>query len=770
MKERFTRWMIGGAMGALALGAAACGEDPVTGGIGQGSPCQIDEDCGPGLVCSAGFCAEDPNGNIDEDTGDDPLDPNDPDGGEDTDTGNDPDTDTDTGDDPDTDTGTDPIDPVDPDVDRRDDRPVNPQCVYGERGDTFVPDETWSFRVEGSIPYATYDGHGSADAFAGHAINQVMMTPAVANLTDDNDDGIINEQDIPEVIFTTFLTNEVSSWDTLVTGVLRAVSGDDGSHLWSVGYREIEAFRGKSPADYRVSVGFQPAASVAVGDINNDGKSEIIAALFDYQSFGHLGFAALSNEGDILWISDDVSPTLNNWWGGPSIADIDGDGEPEIVVGSVVYDNQGRVMWDGREAPGLSATDTLGTNRDLGPLSVVADLDLLDDSPVGTRTQEIITGNAVFTHDGQKLWESPLADGFPAVADFNGSGFPEVVVVSDGTVRIHDGRTGTLVWGPVNVGAGRLGAPTIADFTGDGRNEIGVAGSTKYVALRVDYGLPGADNTPTYSEARLWERTTQDQSSNVTGSSVFDFNGDGRAEVVYNDELFLRVYDGPTGQVLFEAENPSFTALENPVIVDVDNDGTANIVVATNDFECGDQITCTPGTAGLRVFADANDNWVATRRIWNQHAYSINNVNEDGSIPAEPEPSYRDHNTFRLNSLTTIDPQAAPDLLAEAPEVSADGCAMAVSVWVTNSGAVNVGPDMAVSFYVDRNGSREYLTTGYTTQGLEPGQSERVRVGLSLPSGSYDIIAVVDDVNGTGSRNECNENNNSILIEGDYSC
>src|SRR5690554_1762512 len=92
MRERVINWMIGGALGALALGAAACGEDPVTGGVGQGSPCEIDADCGPGLVCSAGFCAADPNGTIDEDTGDDPLDPNDPDGGGgDTDTGNDPD-------------------------------------------------------------------------------------------------------------------------------------------------------------------------------------------------------------------------------------------------------------------------------------------------------------------------------------------------------------------------------------------------------------------------------------------------------------------------------------------------------------------------------------------------------------------------------------------------------------------------------------------------------------------------------------------------------
>jgi hypothetical protein len=31
------------------------------------------------------------------------------------------------------------------------------------------------------------------------------------------------------------------------------------------------------------------------------------------------------------------------------------------------------------------------------------------------------------------------------------------------------------------------------------------------------------------------------------GSSVFDFNGDGKAEVVYSDEYHLWMYDGSTG-------------------------------------------------------------------------------------------------------------------------------------------------------------------------------------------------------------------------------
>jgi hypothetical protein len=51
----------------------------------------------------------------------------------------------------------------------------------------------------------------------------------------------------------------------------------------------------------------------------------------------------------------------------------------------------------------------------------------------------------------------------------------------------------------------------------------------------------------------LWTRPSQDTSSAVTGSTTFDFEGDGRVEAVYADECFLRVYDGLSGDVLYSA-------------------------------------------------------------------------------------------------------------------------------------------------------------------------------------------------------------------------
>ena len=59
---------------------------------------------------------------------------------------------------------------------------------------------------------------------------------------------------------------------------------------------------------------------------------------------------------------------------------------------------------------------------------------------------------------------------------------------------------------------------------------------------------------------------------------MFDFNGDGAAEVVYNDECYFHVYDGATGGLYLALPSLSRTIIENPVVSDVDNDGNAQRV------------------------------------------------------------------------------------------------------------------------------------------------------------------------------------------------
>ena len=51
-----------------------------------------------------------------------------------------------------------------------------------------------------------------------------------------------------------------------------------------------------------------------------------------------------------------------------------------------------------------------------------------------------------------------------------------------------------------------------------------------------------------------------------------------------------------------------------------------------------------------QVFRDVEDRWIQARRIWNQHAYHVTNVREDGTIPQVEPRSWELLNTFRTNA------------------------------------------------------------------------------------------------------------------------
>jgi hypothetical protein len=272
----------------------------------------------------------------------------------------------------------------------------------------------------------------------------------------------------------------------------------------------------------------------------------------------------------------------------------------------------------------------------------------------------------------------------------------------------------------------------------------------------------------------LWRAATEDDSSRVTGSSVFDFDGDGRNEVIYNDEYFIRIYPGiepdcaldPVGpmcdgvmddaEVLFIDPNTSRTRTEYPVVADVDGDFKAELVFSTNsDIDWGID-------AGIEVWGDALDNWVSTRPIWNQHSYHITNVGIDGTIPAIEESSWlfpmaEPYNSYRRNIQGASD-FCAPNLLLFDLRTDPIMCPLlTLSVDVANLGCLGVGPGVQVSFYEETLG---YLGTVATQGQLPAGAKETVTLeSMQVMEGAI-IWAIVDeDEMGNGMLNECDEAN-----------
>lgn len=431
----------------------------------------------------------------------------------------------------------------------------------------------------------------------------VLTTPSVMDL---NSDGL------PEIIYATYSNANVGN-------VLRAVSGD-GTELWSV--TRSDGFR----ANW--------AGQTAVGDIDNDGHPEIVA-IETGRSFGHNTdspwLVALEHDGRIKW----KSPRI---WGGagtgaPALADIDADGNVEIIIGgSVLNGADGTLRWEGHEGGG-SGRGSAG----FGGVSIAADIDL-------DGQQEILAGKTAYDTDGSVLWELDGSDGFNAVGNFDSDLYPEIVFVSNGTVRIlnHDGSE---FLASVSIpGGGRGGPPTVADFDNDGEPEFSTAGANQYVVFETDGTV-------------LWQATTQDVSSNITGSSVFDFDGNGTAEVVYGDERHLRIYNGTDGEVLFEFERSSSTGVELPVVADVDGDGATEIVFGSGK----DSRFPTNGVeSGLIVLGNAD--WVPTRPIWNQHSYHITNINDDGTIPHQELNAWEIYNNYRRNIQPTGTQLGLPEI------------------------------------------------------------------------------------------------------------
>jgi hypothetical protein len=535
----------------------------------------------------------------------------------------------------------------------------------------------------------------------GSSLN-VMMTPAVVDL-----DGDV----IPEVIFG---STSSTGGGLVEIGVLRALRGTDGAEVFTV-------------TDPTLFV--STTCSVAVGDIDGDTRPEIIAC----DTTG-ARLIAFEHDGTFKWRSP-MLEAVN--WGGPSIADLDADGTPEIVIGRQVLNSpDGSVRWTG--------TGGRASQGNIGPIPLVADVDL-DGEP------EVVAGNTVYSALGAIEWQSGDPDGHNALADFDDDGFPEIVLVTNGTVRLRE-HDGALKWGPVAIpGRGAGGPPTIADYDGDGEVEIGVAGATRYVVFETDGTVK-------------WQAVTQDGSSNRTGSSVFDFDGDGSAEVVYRDELFLRVYRGTDGAVLFQTPMSSCTWHEYVLVADVDADGNAEIVaVANNNCAFGPQ-------RGVYVFGDLNDTWVATRRVWNQHAYHITNVGEDGSIPAVEPNNWETFNNYRQNVQTEGSPLAAPDLTASLISSDSGPCPDAVGLVarIGNGGSNVVAPPVDVAFYDgDPGAGGVLLGVAQTTLALEPGDFEDVVLAVAPALEGTHLICVIadDDGLGAGTTSECNEKNNGCCAE-----
>lgn len=590
------------------------------------------------------------------------------------------------------------------------------------------------------------------------AYTQVMMSPIVID---------VNSDGTPDVLANYFGPGGYNG-----DGLMRALNGANGNILWS-------------SADVATDH-VHPPASIAAGILRAGGPMQAVTVGRDGRLFS---FNAAT--GTVLWRSHDNSGgavLCNANWGGPAIADLNADGVAEIVCGMQAFDDQGLQLWTAGGAAGA-----------VGPLTVVVELD-------GAAGPEITDGAKAVHSDGSPYWGPAGMGGLIAIGDFvDGAkaaardGQAEIVSVNGGTIALINGQTGALIIAPSTlpsadanfqcfVGApgvtGSGGPPTVADFDGDGKPEVGVANLACYTVFKYD----NSTGTPRWTV--LWSKYVQDRSSSVTGSSVFDFDGDGRAEVVYADEVALHVFDGRTGASIFNRPHCSGTTYEYPLVVDVNGNGRADIVISENTYAAGGLGCATGATAGIHVFKDGADNWVNTRSIWNQHTYHVTNICDGvdqvcggpgaaGNVYGRIPPTERSNWSFNNKPSGSTAPPLnnfrqnvqgeglfnAPDLAVKDFRENTTQCpnTMTLQARVLNQGALGVLAGIKVAFYEDVS-PRRLLGVTQTTTKMLPGQSEVVSILWPVPAGQLlpinVIVRVDDDGTGLSASSECREDNN----------
>ncbi|MES2639105.1 MAG: FG-GAP-like repeat-containing protein [Myxococcota bacterium] len=535
--------------------------------------------------------------------------------------------------------------------------------------------------------------------------NQVMMMPAVGSLTDDDGDGDADADDVPDIVLITYGSSD---------GTLRAVSGDGGEEILNV-----------------TGQGLQGQGGVALGDIDGDGWTDIVAVTGSTVK-------AFDAAGTLMWTSSSLSGLIYGTSDNPAISDMDGDGRPEIIVGKAIIDASGRVV--GRGQYGMGGVN--GNN--VGTTSFAVDID-------GDGEQEVITGNATYSRDGTTIWYNRQDDGYPAVGNFDGDADAEIVVSSGGRVRLQD-TDGTVICSNRIPGADSSyygGPPTVADFDGDGEAEFACAAGSRYSVFEADCSVK-------------WQAVTQDASSGNTGSSVFDFEGDGIAEAVYADETRLWAFAGPDGSVKLESpEHSNATWLEYPAIADVDGDGQAEIVVANTAYGAS--------FSGITVFGDADASWRSGRKVWNQHAYHITNVDDNGGIPRDAEQNWLTYNNFRSGDIGAGGSgYSGPDLVVDVEDVCIDECDRGrLTVWVTvaNAGFEDVETDVDLKLIGVLDDGTERLLEQFTvTDTIAAGMRLEAHQAVidPVPETLASVYAKVDKGNDAEDDDvsECVEDNN----------
>ncbi len=271
----------------------------------------------------------------------------------------------------------------------------------------------------------------------------------------------------------------------------------------------------------------------ATADLSRDHKADLVVMSEITNTLHPTGFVSL-----LLGDGKGALPTekgfsTNNFRQAVTIAvaDLDGDGNPNVLVADAFVDNGYLTVFLGN---GTKKTLKTPLNWSLGFLNpsemVVGDFDGDGKPDVALNNGFTLYPGVVLLGNGDGTFRQgadlPAAIDTLATADVNHDGKLDLIVSSSGSVGIMLGN-GDGTFKPVsNLHPGQTGSLLMGDFNGDGLPDVAAFGNTDPQTGVVSVYLGNGDGTlrPAINSVGNFPYT-------FPRAAVADFNGDGKADV-----------------------------------------------------------------------------------------------------------------------------------------------------------------------------------------------------------------------------------------------
>jgi outer membrane protein assembly factor BamB len=317
--------------------------------------------------------------------------------------------------------------------------------------------------------------------------------------------------------------------------------------------------------------------------------------------------AVLAAPPEPIWWVDLDAPSL----GSAAVGDIDGDTLPEVVFGTYFNDESIHAL-NGEDGSPLWSYDTGGCN-DASP--AIADVDLDGELEVIVPSSSPFTVYCFDGRTGDVEWTRSTGfpnciDSPPAIADVDDDGLPEIVLGTFyGHVFCLNGEDGSIEW-HIELGEDSYiqSGPNILDLDGDGRLDVVVA---QWAGAFEIHALRGHDGSS------LWHSEAPTDHM-YHGGSFGDIDEDGRPEVVIGCyDNMVRLLEGESGDVGWDYPAPFYVGAPTS-LGDLDGDDHLEVAFAswnqvgtlTNDGDLEWSRTVGGGSFRGSAIADVDGNFV----------------------------------------------------------------------------------------------------------------------------------------------------------------